>query len=580
MTSPQALTPAQLFQQIKVYEDQIPIPAPFVTVDVGTFDGATGKFAGMTTEVTTSAEPVEHEPGQQPRSPAPRFEGAELVTSVINAQWHETTTREPAPIVSVAPVMLQFNVANYTGPWSVTVNGSTSTAVAGQTSLSVNAWDYVNVQWTLGAGMGSHSDRLLIQRTGSLPAAGAFMIPVVPVAIIYAPPVDSQKKSTATYGQGNTVGTSITYDFNTDSNQTVEDAWTDGSAFRAQLGAVGAALGIAGGDAGAGASKDVSSILALLPSDTQTEEQGITTDSSSTLTVTYTSTSVLGTTALGGGPGVGDTIVFFKDVVVAWGYCGGSMQLCPVAWTEVASTAAQIQSDPAGLGITATDQQLLLSFDPFVAGGVSAALPQDRFVVPPGVQASIEYGGGVTWNQTYTVTRDDKESTSQKTYTSDTDTWSPGEVLQMFGFGSTKSQKTTTVTTATGSDVSQTVTLAANLTSGPTDNFTLAIWYDTLFGTWAFQQLQPAPQPLVSGSGAAPGAIVHLEAGGQVHATVADAQGRYEFRAPNIAPGQAQVVIGNTPAATVTVPGGSSIGPAHPVGPPVPNRATTATTGG
>jgi hypothetical protein len=195
----------------------------------------------------------------------------------------------------------------------------------------------------------------------------------------------------------------------------------------------------------------------------------------------------------------------------------------------------------------------------------------------PGVQASIEYGGGVTWNQTYTVTRDDKEVSSQKTYTTDTDSWSPGEILQMFGFGTTKSQTTTTVSTATGSDVSQTVTLAVNLTSGPTDNFTLAIWYDTLFGTWAFQQLQPAGQPLVSGSGAAPGAVVHLEAGGKVHATVADAQGRHEFRAPNIAPGEAQVLIGNAAGTTVIVPGGQPVGPPthHPVGPPVPDRATT-----
>jgi hypothetical protein len=557
------LTPVQLFQQIKQWEDQIPIPAPFVTIEMGTFDGAAGRFAGLTTQVTTSAEQVEHEPGQHPTNPAPRFEGAVYVMVTIDAQWKETVTREPAPTVSVAPVMLQFNVTNVTGPWSVTIAGHTSTAAAGQTSMSVNVWDLRSVEWTLAAPGGSHSDRLLIQRTNTLPAAGGFMIPVLPVAIIYAPPADMAKKSTATYAQGNTVGTSVSYDFNRDSSQTTEDVFTDGQSFRAFLGTVGAAAGIYGGDDGQSSSKDITSILALIPSDVDTEQQGITTDNSSTVTTTYTSTSTIGTTAAGGGPGVGDVIVFFKDVVVAWAYYNGSLQLAPITWTEMANTVAQIQSDPALLGLATSDQQLLLSLDPFVAGGPSAALPSDRFVAPPGFQASIEYGGGASWIQSYSVTRDDKELSSQKSYTTDTDTWSPGEILQMFGVGSSKSQTTTTLTTATTSDVSQTVTLAMNLVSGPTESFAVVIWYDTLFGTLAFQQLQPAGQPLVSGSGATPGAVVQLEAGGEVHATVADAQGHYEFRAPNIAPGQARVRVGNSAPTTVMVPGGQQTGPVH-----------------
>ena len=421
------------------------------------------------------------------------------------------------------------------------------------------------------AGTASHQDQLIIQRNVRIPAAGGFTIPVLPVAIIYAPPADSAKKSTATYVQGNTVGTSIIYDFSTDTSQTVEPAFADGSAFRAFLGVVATALGIAGtGDssaakADAAASKDVTSVLALLPSDTITEQEGLTTDNSSTVTLTYSSTSTIGTTAAGGGPGVGDTIVFFKDVLVAWAYNGGSLQLYPIGWTEAAVTASQIQSNPGQVGIAASDQQLLLSFDPFVAGGPFGQLPEGRFTVPAGVEASIEYGGGATWNQQYTVTRDVKSLSSQKSYTTDTNTWSPGEILQMFGMGSSKSQTTTTVTTAAGGDISQTVTLDVNLVSGPTDNFVLTIWYESLFGTWAFQQVQPVGQAVVSGSGAAPGAVVKLESGSKVHATVADAQGHYEFRAPNIAPGKAQVFVGNNPSTTMEVPGGPFKGPVRPV---------------
>jgi len=100
-TPTQALTPEQLYQLIKEYEAEIPIPAPFVTIDVGTFDAATGKFTGLTTLVINDPEPLEHEPGQSPINPAPRFEGAEYVTVSIDARWRETVTREPAPVVPV-----------------------------------------------------------------------------------------------------------------------------------------------------------------------------------------------------------------------------------------------------------------------------------------------------------------------------------------------------------------------------------------------------------------------------------------------------------------------------------------------
>ena len=291
------LTPEQLYQLIKEYEAEIPIPAPFVTVQVGTFDAAAGTFTGLTTEVIVGDRP---EPGDH--LPPPGFQGSEYVSYSINAQGRETVTRVPAPVVPVAPVLLQFNVTNFTGPWSVTVDGYTTNAAAGQASVSVNAWDITAHNWTLQAGAGGHQDRLYIQRTGSIPAFGGFTIPLLPVAIVYAPPADSENKSTATYAQGNTVGTSVTYDFSTDSNQTVEPVFADGTAFRAFLGVAAAALGGAGaagtaaGTADAAEAKDVTAVAGLIPTDTILHTEGLTTDNSSTVTTTFTSTTTIGTT--------------------------------------------------------------------------------------------------------------------------------------------------------------------------------------------------------------------------------------------------------------------------------------------
>ena len=128
----------------------------------------------------------------------------------------------------------------------------------------------------------------------SFPLYGAFTIPVIPIAIVYAPPADSQKKSTATYGTSDSIGTSVSYDFSVDSSQTNEPVWVDGAAFKAFLSVVADALGVAGAAAAASAaadgsaagaaaakttagqltsaSKDITSIGGVLPSLTGTNQ--------------------------------------------------------------------------------------------------------------------------------------------------------------------------------------------------------------------------------------------------------------------------------------------------------------------
>ena len=578
-----ALTSDQLFQMIKQYEGIVPIPTQFVTINVGTFNAGSGVWTGLTTKVTTDPEPIEHQPGQHPTNPAPRYVGAQYISQTISAQWRRTTTIVPAPIAAIAPVLLKFTVANISTSWSVTVNGFTKSAPAGQNTLTINVWDRQIIQWSIQAGGKTHSDGLRIQRKAGIPAFGAFTIPVIPVAIVYAPPADSQQKSAASYGATDTVGATISWDLSTDSSQTTEPGFTDGSAFRAFLGVVSTALLVAGtgltdqaaidaassdatvaqgaaaeknaGQANTSASKDLSSLAALFPSEIITQQQGSVVDNGGSLTVTYSQASTLGTSAKGGGPGVGDNIIFYKNVLVGWAYNNGNWLLCPFGWTLVTVTAATLQNQLAQVGISSADQQLLLSLDPFVAGGPSATPPSGRFTVPPGVESSIEYGGGATFDQKYTVTRDTKTTTTTKTYTTDTSTWEPGTLLRMFGLGTEKSQTTTTVTNAVGSEVSNTGTLDANLVSGPGDVFTISIWYDNLFGTWAFQQLAPAGQPVFSGQGARPGEVVRLEAGGKVHVSVADSKGAFKFRAPNIAAGNAQLIVQGKAPTTVQIGG-------------------------
>jgi len=102
------LTPDQLYAAIKQWEGTFPLPAPYVTVDVGTFDAAAGTFTGLKTTVEFDPEPIEHQPGQHPTNPAPKYVGVRWVEVTINAQWQRTITSVPAPKVALAPVQLKF----------------------------------------------------------------------------------------------------------------------------------------------------------------------------------------------------------------------------------------------------------------------------------------------------------------------------------------------------------------------------------------------------------------------------------------------------------------------------------------
>ena len=560
-----AVTADSLYQLIKQFESTFPLPAPYVTVDVGTFDAAAGTFQGLTTTVEKDPEPIEHGPNQHPVNPAPRFVGSGWRSVTIDAHWRQTITVIPAPKVPLAPVLLQFRIKNAATSWSVTVGGLTTSAPAGQASISVSIWDRTTLSWSIQGGASTYSDKLMIQRAAGLPGAGAFTIPVIPVAIIYAPPVDSLGKSVATYGVSDTVGTTVSYDFSTDSSETVpkmDGAFTDFNEFKNGLDVVSQALGLMGDMT---ASKALSSISSDLGTATQTEQTGAVEGNGSSLTVITTNTQNISSNTKGGGPGVGDVIVFYKNMRVAWAYEDGQLQLCPFGHTYVTVTAAFLQNNLSTLGISSSDQQNLLSLDPFVAGGPSASLAPDRFTAPDGGEVSLEYAGGEGIDQKYTTTRDTKTTTTAKAYTTDSSTWDPGPLLKLLGIGGDKTQVTTTQTNATADDVSSTVALEANLVSGPNDHFVVTIWYDQLFGTWAFQQGQVASAAILSGSGAQPGQVVKLKVGNRTYVTVVDGKGHYAFKAKSIPNGAASLTVGNLQPTAVNITAGLHIGPVHGV---------------
>jgi hypothetical protein len=531
-----ALTADQVYDLIKQEEAQFTVPAPYVTIDVGTLDVATGTFTGLRSTSERDPEPLPHQPGQHPVNPPPRFIGQRWVSVTIDNTWHQTVTSTPAPKVALAPVLLRFAVANASAGWSVSAGGSTRSAPAGQDSLLVNVWDAKIVNWTLTAGGVSVSDSLRIQRPAGAPAGalGAFTIPVLPVTVVYAPPADSLGASTATYTTAHTLGTSVDLGFGNEQSSTVPVQATgfegELQGFTGALNAEAALLKVAG----AGSVATVfTAVAGQLGQVTSTHQHGISDGFEVTFTVIQSTTDTAGTNAAGGGPGEGDVLHFFKNVQMAWSYFDGDLRLCPLSWTNVFVTARGLRESPADTDLTEADAAALLALDPFVQDAAAAVLPSDRFTLVD----RMEYGHGATIAKKLDFTRETKQQTTHKEVTTDTTTWDPGPILKALGLGGTTTTSLT-LTNATGQDVSDTVTATANLASGADDYFVVNIWYDDLFGTFAFQPVQPAAEPRLAGTDAKPGQEVVLEAGGLRFRTVAGQDGSYQFRAPGIPAGQ------------------------------------------
>jgi hypothetical protein len=531
------VTADQVYDLIKKEEALFTVPAPYVTIDVGTLDPATGSFTGLRTTSERDPEPIPHGPGQHPVNPPPRFIGARWVSVTIDSTWHRTITSTPAPKVSLAPVLLRFSVTNASAPWSVSAAGITVSASAGQDSLVVNVWDSASVGWTMTAGDVTVHDSLRIQRPAGPPAValGAFTIPVLPVTIVYAPPADSLKLSTATYTTAHTVGTSVDVGTSNESSSTVPVRATG---FEGQLqgfvGGLKAATAVLSGATGTA----FSTVADQLGQVDSTHQQTISDGVDTTFTVIQSTTDTAGTNAAGGGPGDGDVLHFYKDMKMVWSYVDGDLRLCPLDLTDVFVTARGLRENPTDTKLTGADRDALLALDPFSHGAAAAVLPGDRFTLID----RLEYGHGATIIKQFTETRDTKQQITHKEVATDTTTWNAGPILKALGVGGTTTTSFT-LTNATGDDVSDTVTATANLVSGATDYFALNVWYDNLFGTFAFQPLQPTAQPRLAGTGAKPGQEVILKVGGLQFRTVAGRDGSYQFRAPGIPAGQITVTF-------------------------------------
>ena len=557
-----------VYNQIKSLESIFTPPVDYVTIDVGTFDAATGAFSGLITTTETDPEPLQHGPNQKPTNPKPHFVGATWVSITIDSHWRQTITSVPAPKVGLAPVLLKFSVANHGGAsWTLHVAGKTVTVPTGQSSTTINIWDLTIVSWTVSFGSKSHTDQIRIQRsTDKLVGAGAFTIPALPLSIVYAPPADAASQSKATYAVAQSVGTTSSFQFSSDSSTShpalpplldnlkgMQDALKTLSdvlalAPDADLKTVGKVLGTISSGIGTISGSDTTGTVSV---------------DGTSITVTQTNSQTIMAETKNGGPGAGDTIHYLRDAKFAWLVADGRLKIALLGGIYSSFPASFLKahaSDSNATGLPPDVVQQLLAMDPFVSGGGMVTLASDRFEdIDAEVQGPFEYGGGQTLSGAYSQTFTTTETHSHNAYTTHTQDFQPGWLAKLFGATASGLKTTVSMTQAAGTTHSETQSINWELHSGTNDRFVVEIWRDRIFGTYAFRQEPVVSSPRVQGLAKdsngkpLPNQRIKLTIQGKTYSTMSDQAGHFAFFARNLPAGSASLLVANQPAQTVSI---------------------------
>ena len=373
---------------------------------------------------------------------------------------------------------------------------------------------------------------------------GAFTIPALPMAIIYAPPQGKQLKNIATYSDTETITRTVTSSITSGTGTKTVQAYSVADLIGKVAGAITAVVavvgtggaGAAGGASVAGAFKElgealfgqakkdnestadatkqisselslVSDILNGIDASAPPSESSVTTNEEDRSLTLALSTMSQYQSAAGLGPGLGDRIVYLKNLKVVWMAVNGEVGIVVLGYEDASSNAVndllterQLLNggQPGTLGFDVPAIDALLAQDPMapparpIVGGElrPPAIAPPRFVpADPAEWSGTSTGpNGDQFSITYDSTIEDKQvATTSQVHVEDN---KPGWLAVLFG--ADEDVETTTTTTLTIShtiDTKDEVKLTSTVTffsGGLDDPYDSKNFYDYTFGTYAY----------------------------------------------------------------------------------------------
>ena len=416
----------------------MPLPAPTDAIVVGSVDAQSGAFTfAVPTFQQTIAEPPP--PGGKPRRieltvgvVATNCVNLTLVFEVTNAHLANAPPKEA--LVSVVGGGRGIGVGGggtvgSTG--DVTISGFPPSGTQGSriyvnagvsASAMLNSRNVTPAVETFPIGITVHGQltyqHIAILRPPVL-GIGAFTIPALPVAIIFAPPQGQLAKNSNTFTDKVTVSTTTTVSISTETDTKSAQAYTAAdlagkvsgplTQIAGLIAGAGALTTTGGGSAslinvisgppgggtltgvesaGGGGSASFGDVLkgfsagygvlgdilsGFGPQGTNSDTSSITTTTNNTLTISMTYSDTYGSEA-GKGPGDGDRFLYLQDVLALWSNINGQVGLTVLGYNGVGAwsgdaLSADLQALASGgtaeSDLDAKTIQLLLDLDPY-----------------------------------------------------------------------------------------------------------------------------------------------------------------------------------------------------------------------
>lgn len=550
----------EFYQLVKSLENVFPIPTPVKTVEMGTFNASTGKFTGKTSRVRYESA-ADMGPGHQ----GTVYSGdVKRVTTKVGNQYKIETI--PSPRVNAVNVSLHFVITNAAGvPVKVSAAGISKVVPSGQNAVTVSAGRAFAVNWKIEAADHSHSDHIEFRRP-AIVGVGAFTVPALPIALVYEPPCDTQKKNKASYTQARSIGTTTEFSLSTDTSTTKPGEapmeFASVAQMRNIMGGVHDLVQTLPDSAYTTAAKTVVDALKAIFDGigkaqgdlTITERQGTVTTRGGKAVFRVSEETTLDTDVNDGGPGIGDILCYLRNVRMMWIAGNQPPTLTLLDYQAIAMTNVTVLQSKlndaaalAQLGLDPASASALLSLDPFVPNP-QAVPPEDRFRSVTTYEMDGSMHNHLRYELDTTLANTQRTATSK--YTCRVENYRPG-FLSFMGIGVTEEKTistSTTQTSVTETSSEEQVKAVLDLYSAPGDSpYSVEVYADTVFGSFAFRGVPTSAQPLVVGelvlANGQPVAqqSITLTVGGRVFTTFTDRSGRFAFRASTIPAGRGTI---------------------------------------
>jgi len=501
-----------LYDAIKAQEANFPLPEPEVTITLGTlslisvrkrlplankyYEEINFLYAIPTYRGPGYSIPYDPEIPDGPHIaywPIPGFGGVLDIANIHN--------------LNIEILITDWNGIGLAGNLQITLGSQTKTVAYGQPSVmflnvaNVDAVFSIIINNQFGAN--PVKALLPLKINWSMLGAGAITLPAIPVALVYAPVVDPQKKNSASTSSTITAGNTTTISFTTSSSTSrpVPSSFQNVMDMQKDLSTVGGALSQIPNPYTMAIGAGLSLIASGLGSSTAIETDMTSVNHQSSLTVISSSTETITANSSDGGPEVGDIIEYLYNVKVIWYSKNGKMTLGILGYEGSIQTTMgslskcllKLENQPNGtkdtsLHLDIAAIQALQKLDPFTAGNQVSSLQPPRFTdISHGIKGIA--GGGLSESYTYTVSAATSQTSTTTITTVEND--SPG-FLSFLDIGVTEEETLQT-------QISQTNILQTLSTQSVTQSFSLYgvagtpynswIYYDNVFGVFAFRDM-------------------------------------------------------------------------------------------